>query len=139
MGQTILDPASFTIAQNPKPSGTLQNLLNAAQVGAFGYSQGATGVINAMKKSAGIIKTVMPIELPAPIFCSMPQNCADASTLTANYSPDLAPLLISSFHKICRNMPRRSSASPSERFRRRTNRRIFSSASPAGRDSVLRK
>lgn len=82
VGQTILDAANFAIGQNTKPGSVLQNQLNTGQVGAFGHSQGATGAINAMKKSAGIIKTAMPIELPAQIFCSTPQNCADTSTLT---------------------------------------------------------
>ena len=82
VGQTILDAANFMIAQDTKPGGMFQNKLNVGRVGALGHSQGATGAINAMKKSGGIIKTVMPIELPAQIFCSTPQNCADTSTLT---------------------------------------------------------
>ncbi|HTT32456.1 MAG TPA: hypothetical protein VMH48_02540 [Methylomirabilota bacterium] len=80
-GQTILDAANFMIAQNAVP-GLFQNKLNTSQVGAFGHSQGATGAINALKKSGGTIKTVMPIELPAQQFCSSLLNCADTSTLT---------------------------------------------------------
>jgi hypothetical protein len=82
VGQTILDAANFMISQNAVPGGTFQNKLNVNQVGALGHSQGATGAINALKKSGGAIKTVMPIELPAQVFCSTPQNCADTSTLT---------------------------------------------------------
>ncbi|HYL86719.1 MAG TPA: hypothetical protein VE263_21010, partial [Candidatus Angelobacter sp.] len=81
VGTTILDAAKFMILQNSSP-GLFQNKLNIGQVGAFGHSQGATGAINALEKSGGIIKTVMPIELPAQIFCSTPQNCADTSTMT---------------------------------------------------------
>lgn len=81
-GQTIWDAAKFMISQNTTSGGLFQNKLNSNQVGAFGHSQGATGAINAMIKSAGKIKTVIPIELPAQIFCSTPQNCADTSNLT---------------------------------------------------------
>jgi hypothetical protein len=81
-GQTILDAANLMIGQNTVSGGAFQNKLNTAEVGAFGHSQGATGAINALKKSGGAIKTVVPIELPAQIFCSSPQNCADTSTLT---------------------------------------------------------
>jgi hypothetical protein len=81
-GQTILDGANFLIAANSNPANIFFHKLNTSQIGAFGHSQGATGAINALKKSAGTIKTVMPIELPEQLFCSSPQNCADTSTLT---------------------------------------------------------
>jgi hypothetical protein len=81
-GQTILDGANFLIAANSNPANIFFHKLNTSQIGAFGHSQGATGAINALQKSAGTIKTVMPIELPEQLFCSSPQNCADTSTLT---------------------------------------------------------
>jgi hypothetical protein len=34
-----------------------------------------------MKNSAGVIKTVIPIELPAQIWCSSSTNCIDTATL----------------------------------------------------------
>lgn len=80
-GQTILDAANFMIAQNSVP-GLFQSKLNVSQVGAFGHSQGAGGSINALIKSAGLIKTVMPIELPAQAFCLIPADCPDTSHLT---------------------------------------------------------
>jgi hypothetical protein len=83
VGQTILDAANFMIAQNGVAGGAFQNKLNTAQVGAFGHSQGATGAINAMLFPGSPIKTVMPIELPAQIFCSTPQNCTDTSRISA--------------------------------------------------------
>jgi hypothetical protein len=82
VGQTILDAGNFMIAQNSVTGGTFQGKLNVNQVAAFGHSQGATGAINAMKKSGTTIKTVMTIELPAQVFCSTLQNCADTSTMT---------------------------------------------------------
>ena len=80
-GQTILDAANFMIAQNGTP-GPFQNKLNVNQVGALGHSQGAGGSINALIKSAGLIKTVMPIELPAQSFCLIPADCPDTSHIT---------------------------------------------------------
>jgi hypothetical protein len=51
--------------------------------GSFGHSQGATGALNAQIKSAGLIKTVIPIEIPAQIWCSSGINCADTSKMTS--------------------------------------------------------
>ena len=81
-GQTILDAANFLIAANGNPASIFHNKLDVTNIGAFGASQGATGAINALIKSAGTIKTVIPIELPAQIWCSTPPNCIDTSHLT---------------------------------------------------------
>jgi hypothetical protein len=51
-GQTILDAANFLIAANGDPASIFFQKLNTSQIGAFGHSQGATGAINALKKSA---------------------------------------------------------------------------------------
>src|SRR6266849_3211358 len=56
VGQTILDAAKFLVAANGTP-GIFQNKLDVNNVGAMGHSQGATGAINALIKSAGAIKT----------------------------------------------------------------------------------
>src|SRR5882762_5593990 len=82
LGQTILDGANFLITANSNSASIFFHKLNVGQVGSFGHSQGATGAINAQIKSAGTIKTVMPIELPGQAFCSNPLNCADTSHLT---------------------------------------------------------
>lgn len=79
-GQTILDAANFLIAANSNP-GMFQGKLDTTNVGAIGTSQGAGGAIRAVIKSAGTIKTVIPIELPAQIWCSTPP-CVDTSQLT---------------------------------------------------------
>jgi hypothetical protein len=81
-GQTILDAANFLIAANGSPVSIFHNKLDVTNVGAFGHSQGAGGAINATIKSGGTIKTVIPIELPAQIWCSTPPNCVDTSHLT---------------------------------------------------------
>jgi len=79
-GQTILDAANFLKAANSNP-GIFQGKLDINNIGAIGTSQGAGGAINALIKSAGTIKTVIPIELPAQIWCSTPP-CVDTSQLT---------------------------------------------------------
>lgn len=81
-GQTILDAANFLIAANGNPASIFHNKLDVTKVGAFGHSQGAGGAINALIKSGGTIMTVIPIELPAQIWCSTPPSCIDTSHLT---------------------------------------------------------
>ena len=81
-GQTILDAANFLVAANANPASIFHNKLNTGQIGAFGHSQGAGGSVNALIKSAGVIKTVMPIELPAQSFCLIPADCPDTSHIT---------------------------------------------------------
>jgi hypothetical protein len=81
-GQTILDGANFLVAANSNPASIFFHKLNVTQIGSFGHSQGATGALNALIKSAGAIKTVVPIELPGQQFCSSPLNCADTSHIT---------------------------------------------------------
>ena len=83
LGQTILDGANFMINANGNSASIFYQKLNVAEIGALGHSQGATGAINALIKSGGSIKTVVPIELPRQIFCSSPTNCTDTSNLTA--------------------------------------------------------
>lgn len=82
VGQTVLDAANFLITANGNSGSIFFQKLNVNQIGSFGHSQGATGAINALIKSAGTIKTVIPIELPAQIWCSSGINCADTSKMT---------------------------------------------------------
>jgi hypothetical protein len=80
-GQTILDAANFLVHANSDPASIFNHKLNVSQIGSFGHSQGATGAINALIKSAGAIKTVIPIELPAQIWCAA--NCVDTKNLVS--------------------------------------------------------
>ena len=82
-GQTILDGANFLVNANSNGASIFFNKLNVSQVGSFGHSQGATGAVNALIKSAGSITTVVPIELPAQIWCSSITNCVDTATMTS--------------------------------------------------------
>ena len=82
-GQTILDAANFMVHANSDPASTFFHKLNVSQIGSVGHSQGAGGAINALLKSAGAIKTVLPIELPATMWCTLGPNCPDTSQLTS--------------------------------------------------------
>jgi hypothetical protein len=81
IGQTILDAAKFLINANADSSSIFYQKLNTSEVGSFGHSQGAGGAINAMIKSGGVIKTVMPIEFPSRIWCTLGTNCADPKNI----------------------------------------------------------
>jgi len=80
-GRTVLDAANHMVALGKQAAGAYAGQLDVGNVGAAGHSQGATGAINAMKNSGGVIKTVIPIELPAQIWCSSSANCVDTATL----------------------------------------------------------
>jgi hypothetical protein len=82
-GQTILDGVNFMVHANSDPASTFFHKLNVNQIGAFGHSQGAGGAGNALIKSAGLIKTVVPIELPARVWCTLGPNCFEPANLTS--------------------------------------------------------
>lgn len=64
-GAEILAAAQHLIALDADPASVFHGKLNTAQVAAVGHSQGAGGSINAANDSAGLIKTVVPIAVPA--------------------------------------------------------------------------
>ncbi|MGH3869917.1 MAG: hypothetical protein ACRDSR_00130 [Pseudonocardiaceae bacterium] len=82
-GQVILDAARWMVAQNDQISSIFYHVLSTTRVGAIGHSQGASGVVNALIKSGGLITTAVPIEIPAQIFClDDSAKCADTRKLT---------------------------------------------------------
>jgi hypothetical protein len=81
VGQEVLDGANFLIKADSDPSSIFYRKLDTREIGSFGHSQGATGAINALMKSGGAIKTVIPIELPAQAGCSSKANCTDTRNL----------------------------------------------------------
>lgn len=81
-GQTILDAANFLVSANANPASIFYSKLNISQIGAIGHSQGAGGAINAMLNSAGVIKTVIPIELPGQQFSFTSGTSIDTSNIT---------------------------------------------------------
>jgi len=81
-GQTILDAANFMVQANSDSTSIFYHKLNTSHIGAAGASQGAGGAANALIKSAGTIKTVVPIELPAHMWSLCPA-CIDTKNLTS--------------------------------------------------------
>lgn len=80
-GQTILDAAKFLVKANSDSTSIFFNKLNVSQIGAFGHSQGAGGAVRALMLSGGLIKTVIPFELPSQAWCAFPP-CLDTHALT---------------------------------------------------------
>jgi len=83
VGQTVLDGATFMIHANGDVHSQFFQKLNINEIGSFGHSQGATGALNALIKSGGVIKTVIPVEIPAQIWCSSGANCANTRMMTS--------------------------------------------------------
>jgi hypothetical protein len=85
-GDTVLDAAKHAIQANSNAgilNGRFLNKLNVHQIGAIGHSQGAGAAVKAMIKSGGLIKTVIPIELPGQQFCfCAPSEVLDTSKIT---------------------------------------------------------
>ncbi|MEK8029887.1 hypothetical protein AACH06_03555 [Ideonella sp. DXS29W] len=82
-GREIRDAARFMAAENTRPGSPFEGTLAVDRIGAMGHSQGATGVINAMRDSGGAIRTAIAMALPAQVFCSDEINCTDPSRLRA--------------------------------------------------------
>jgi pimeloyl-ACP methyl ester carboxylesterase len=69
-GAEILAAAQHLIGLNTDPASVFHGKLDTTQVAAVGHSQGAGGAVNAANDSAGLIKTVVPIAVPAPWMAS---------------------------------------------------------------------
>ncbi|MEV0246061.1 hypothetical protein AB0H76_05665 [Nocardia sp. NPDC050712] len=82
-GQEIIESLDYLLAQAADPASVFHGRLDANSVGAMGHSQGASGVLNAMLRSNGRIKTAVPLELPAQIWCNTGKWCPDTRALTA--------------------------------------------------------
>ncbi|WP_433733037.1 hypothetical protein ACQP0C_12240 [Nocardia sp. CA-129566] len=80
-GVDILSSLTYLLDRARDPSSVFFGRLDPTSVGALGHSQGANGVLNAMINSAGAIKTAIPFELPARIWCS--GTCADTRSLSS--------------------------------------------------------
>lgn len=81
-GVDIRKSLDYLLAQDDDPTSMFFGKLDKTAVGAVGHSQGASGVLNAMRDSGGAIKTAVPLELPAQHFCSTSTSCADTRSLT---------------------------------------------------------
>lgn len=83
-GQTIFDAANFLVNANGDSHSPFFQKLDINHIGAFGHSQGAGGAGNAFTKAYGSphpMTTVMPIELPARVWCTLGANCFDPANL----------------------------------------------------------
>jgi pimeloyl-ACP methyl ester carboxylesterase len=69
-GSEMIAAAQYLIARNTDSSSVFYGKLDVTKVGAVGHSQGAGGSVNTATKSGGLIDTVVPIALPAPIWVS---------------------------------------------------------------------
>jgi len=89
-GQTIIDAAKYMAAANQDSTSPFFHKLNVNQIGSFGHSQGAGGAINALLNANGLIKTVLPIELPAQIWgcCLNTANLTSGSIFFVDGSAD---------------------------------------------------
>ncbi len=67
-GNEMLTGAQDMVSLNSDPDSMFYNQLNTDEVGAIGVSQGAGGTVRATLHSGGLIKTAVPISLPAPIW-----------------------------------------------------------------------
>jgi hypothetical protein len=67
-GNEILTGAEDLVSLNSDPFSMFYNKLNTDEVGAIGTSQGAGGTVRATLHSGGLIKTAVPISLPAPMW-----------------------------------------------------------------------
>ena len=84
-GDEMLVGAQDMVGLNSDSSSMFFNTLNTDAVGALGHSQGAGGTVRATLHSGGLIKTALPICLPAPIWV----NHSDAFNLSLMTVPVL--------------------------------------------------
>ncbi|MFI7439903.1 alpha/beta hydrolase family protein [Nonomuraea indica] len=80
-GSEMIAAARYLIDRNTDASSVFHGKLDVTRIGAVGHSQGAGGSVNAATKSAGLIRTVVPIALPAPIWVS-PGDAFSVNRLT---------------------------------------------------------
>lgn len=76
-GVDILGSLRYLLDRAEDPSSEFHGRLDRDAVGAMGHSQGATGVLNALRQSGGAIKTAVPVEIPAQRWCSNAISCVD--------------------------------------------------------------
>ncbi|MEV6768213.1 hypothetical protein AB0N05_06215 [Nocardia sp. NPDC051030] len=80
-GVDIAGAVDYLLQRAEDPASPFHGTLNPDAVGAMGHSQGATGVLNALRLSGGRIKTAVPLELPIQIWCATGSWCPDTRRL----------------------------------------------------------
>ncbi|MFI6323001.1 alpha/beta hydrolase [Nonomuraea sp. NPDC050556] len=69
-GTEMLAALQHLVGLDADPSSPFHGKLDVTKVAAVGHSQGAGGSVNAANLSGGLVTTVVPIALPAPIWVS---------------------------------------------------------------------
>jgi hypothetical protein len=70
LGQYIVAGAQYMVAQNSNSSSIFYNKLDTTKIGAFGHSQGAGGVLNAIILQPTLFKSALPNALPDKMWWS---------------------------------------------------------------------
>ena len=82
-GSSVIAAANHMIALDRTPASPFFHRLATDRIGAMGHSQGATGVVNAMLKSNGLIRTVVPFHIPQQQYCNPVSDCFTIAELTS--------------------------------------------------------
>lgn len=82
-GQYSIDAANFIVKANSDASSPFHGAIDTGNIGAMGHSQGASGALNALAHSNGLIKTAVTAELPSQSLCSSQTTCADSRQLSS--------------------------------------------------------
>jgi predicted dienelactone hydrolase len=72
LGQYIVAGAQYMVAKNSDSGSIFYNKLDTSKIGAFGHSQGAGGVLNAVLAQPTLFKAAIPNALPNPMWWSTP-------------------------------------------------------------------
>lgn len=80
-GTEMLAAAQHLAGLDSDPGSPFHGKLDVTRVAAVGHSQGAGGSVNAANLSGGLITTVVPIALPAPLWVS-PGDAFSVAALT---------------------------------------------------------
>jgi hypothetical protein len=97
-GTEIDDGARYLVAQNTTAGSVYYGHLDAARVGAFGHSQGATGAVNAATHDPGLYRTVLTFSLPAQIWAGANSDCPTAAACTPHPDQLACPAFLISTH-----------------------------------------
>ncbi|QNA86562.1 hypothetical protein G4G27_23200 [Sphingomonas sp. So64.6b] len=83
LGQTMIDSANYMVARNTDAGSIFNGKLDTTKIGAMGHSQGASGAVNAMLKSSGLIRTAVTFHIAQQAYCNPPTLCLLTADLQA--------------------------------------------------------
>ena len=70
--QYIVGGAQYLVAKNNDSGSIFYHKLDTSKIGAFGHSQGAGGVLNAVLAQPTLFKSAIPNALPNPMWWTTP-------------------------------------------------------------------